>query len=106
MQENGAAPAANRPRQVVVEDHKHIVEVIVTPQALMACGVGQANGTVVAAVRRVVAPAVVAADRRYRKARDRAAKPVRTVEDADQPVSPRRSGSVGLPFVPRDSGAT
>ena len=71
VNEDGA-PFPPHPRPVVVTEHKHeIVESVGALQALRASPRRQPYKSVIVAVGRIVAPAVLVADRTYRKPRAR-----------------------------------
>ena len=59
VQEDGAAGAWDRRSQIVIQDDDDVVQVVVTPEALVPAPIGQADRTIVAAVAGIVAPAVV-----------------------------------------------
>jgi hypothetical protein len=105
VQEDGAAGAADRALQIIVEDHEEVVDMVLPPHLLMARREGEAHLAIVTGVGRVVAPAHVWPDGRHRQACRRAAEPVGTVKDGDKAVLPFRGLAVALALAAADAGA-
>jgi len=59
VEEDGAAAAPNARAVVVAEDDDDVVELILAPHTLGACGIGVGYGAIVIAIARRIAPAVL-----------------------------------------------
>ena len=90
MHEDCAAPSDTSRPVVVAEHHDNVVKCIFPPKPLMAAGEGKFDRSVIVAVGRIVAPAVIWPDRAGLQARHGTAHSVGAVEDGtDRPLSER-----------------
>jgi Amt family ammonium transporter len=96
MQEDGTAAAAHAWALVVARDHDDIVKVVRPPKPLGARRVGVAHLSVVVAVLRGIAPAVVRTQRRHRKQGLRTRHAVGPIEHLPQRETPHRRRAVSL----------
>ena len=98
MHEDGAAVAPDARALVVVEHHDEVIEPVLAPQVFGVGRVGMADGAVVIAVGRGIAPAVVALDRRHRQAGRESWTPFGAPEDPDQPEAADWRRAIALAF--------
>src|ERR1043166_1720263 len=106
MDEYGAAASTHQRPTVVVDLDDEVVEPIVAPQAVAGLAVGEPNGPVVAAVRRVLAPAILMGDAAHRKQRAGPRPAVRTPPHPDRPKAAPRGCAVALALVGADPRTT
>lgn len=87
------------------EHHHHVVEMVVAPEAFMACRIGKADKTVVIAVLGCVAPAIMASYQPDRQAGHGLRDPVSPEKHVSQRPSPGRRCAIALPLRRFDARA-
>ena len=96
MDEHGAAAAGHARPGVVVDFDDQIVETVVPAQPI-AWFIGRpAEGSVIAAVRRILAPGIVAADPTHRQQGPRPRQPIRPPPQADRAKTAARRAAIAL----------
>jgi hypothetical protein len=103
MDEDGAAASRPRAGKIEVENDDDVVAMIVSPEAFMSSAIGQADGTVVAPVIGIVAPAEIGIERGYGQRCQGFRATVGPVEDRQQLESTGRRLAVSLDFLPPNS---
>src|SRR5215212_5754378 len=106
MQEHGAAAAGYPWAGVVIDLDDEIVKVILARQPVAGLIPHQANGLIVAAVVRVLAPGVFGADRPDRQIGPRSGMAVGAPPQLQRTVRAFRGAAVALSLVGEDSAAT
>src|SRR5688500_13480769 len=101
MQKDRAAASADARPHVPVEDADDVVEVVAAPHALVAGGGGEADRTIVAPARRILAPAVVGSHRTRRDFLRRRRDAVRAIIEAQEPIAAGRRGAVAFALQSR-----
>jgi hypothetical protein len=103
VEEDRAAASLGATRIILVEHEGQIIKMIVAPHAVGAIGGGQAHRAIVTRARRVLAPALVAADGLQRHARGARSQTVWPVIAPQDPEPSGRRALVALPLDPDNS---
>jgi len=96
MHEYGAAEPGTGRVVIVPDDDDDIVEIILAPHIFVRCLEGKCDQPVVIAMRRVVAPTVVAGQGAYRQAARRQRQSVGAIKHLAQEKSPYRSDAIAF----------
>src|SRR5215212_11185318 len=105
MQEHGAAAAGYPWAGVVIDLDDEIVKVILARQPVAGLIPHQANGLIVAAVVRVLAPGVFGADRPDRQIGPRSRMAVGAPPQLQRTICALRGAAVAFPLVGEDAAA-
>ncbi|GAB6854548.1 hypothetical protein JCM15831A_15720 [Asaia astilbis] len=88
VQKDRRPPVADNRSVVPAQNHAEIITMVITPQPLMTCRMGESDLTVVIAMARVIAPSVVGAQGFDPERSTRALNPVRAIKDVAERKKP------------------
>jgi hypothetical protein len=103
MKENRRATVANRRAVVPSQYPYHVIDGIGAPEFFMPPGIGQANRPIIGAVARIVAPAVIRADRLDRAGSARRRNTIGPIQHPPQRQNTRRCREIALHLQAADA---
>src|SRR6185312_6710185 len=106
MQEHGAAAAGYPRAGVVIDFDDEIVEMVLAREPVAGLVADQADGLIVTAVPRVLAPGVFGPDRPDRQKGPRSRMAVGAPPQLQRAIDASGSAAVALPFIGEDAAAT
>gem|GEM_PF-5777507 len=105
MDEDGTAAPFDRWAAVPIAIDHQVIEPILAPHLLMACLEGQGHRLIVAWRAHIVAPSILATNRRHRQTVRAEAVAIQTGKGLQEPPAPSRGRAITFAFVVRDAGA-